>query len=43
MLLVDQALLQQAILLGWTSELAIIVKMNDLPKEKQPHSADPDF
>lgn len=34
---------QQAILLGWASELPVIVKMNDIPKEKQPHSADPDF
>ena len=34
---------QQAILLGWASELPVIVKMNDIPKEKQPHSADPEF
>ncbi|CZG37232.1 Type IV secretory pathway%2C VirB4 components [Legionella pneumophila] len=34
---------QQAILLGWASELPVMVKMNDIPKEKQPQSADPDF
>jgi len=34
---------QQAILLGWASELPIIVQMNDLPKDKQPQSSDPDF
>ena len=34
---------QNAILLGWASELPILVKMNDLPKAHQPHSDDPDF
>ncbi|HFS5637834.1 TPA: ATP-binding protein [Legionella bozemanae] len=34
---------QQAILLGWASELPVMVKMNDIPREKQPQSADPDF
>jgi hypothetical protein len=34
---------QQAILLGWAAELPIMVKMNDLSKEKRPHSDDPDY
>ncbi len=34
---------QNAILLGWASELPILVKMNDLPKSQQPRSDDPDF
>lgn len=34
---------QNAILLGWASELPIMVKMNDLPRNQQPHSHDPDF
>jgi len=34
---------QNAILLGWASELPILVKMNDLHKDQQPHSDDPDF
>lgn len=34
---------QHAILLGWASELPVLVKMNDLPKSQQPHSNDPDF
>ena len=34
---------QYAILLGWASELPVLVKMNDLPKSQQPHSDDPDF
>lgn len=34
---------QNAILLGWASELPVLVKMKDLPDNKQPHSADPDF
>lgn len=34
---------QSAILLGWASELPILVKMNDLPKSQQPRSDDPDF
>jgi len=34
---------QIAILLGWASELPLLVKMNDLPKSQQPRSDDPDF
>jgi len=34
---------QNAILLGWASELPILVRMNDLPKSQQPQSDDPDF
>ena len=34
---------QNAILLGWASELPVLVRMNDLPKHQQPESADPDF
>jgi len=34
---------QSAILLGWASELPVMVRMNDLPKDKQPQSADPDY
>ena len=34
---------QNAILLGWASELPVLVKMNDLPKSQQPRSDDPDF
>lgn len=34
---------QNAILLGWASELPLLVKMNDLPKVQQPRSDDPDF
>jgi hypothetical protein len=34
---------QNAILLGWASELPVLVCMNDLPKEQQPQSDDPDF
>lgn len=34
---------QSAILLGWASELPVLVKMNDLPRSKQPRSDDPDF
>jgi len=34
---------QNAILLGWASELPILVKMNDLPVSQQPRSEDPDF
>jgi DNA helicase HerA-like ATPase len=34
---------QNAILLGWASELPLLVRMNDLPKEQQPQSDDPDF
>lgn len=34
---------QTAILLGWASELPVLVKMNDLPKTQQPRSDDPEF
>lgn len=34
---------QHAILMGWASELPILVKMKNLSKEQQPHSDDPDF
>lgn len=34
---------QTAILLGWASELPVLVRMNDLPKPQQPRSDDPDF
>ncbi len=34
---------QNAILLGWASELPVLVKMNDLPKSQQPRSDDPEF
>lgn len=34
---------QNAILLGWASELPVIVRMNDLPEEHRPQSDDPDF
>ncbi len=34
---------QNAILLGWASELPVLVKMNDLPRSQQPRSDDPDF
>jgi len=34
---------QQAILLGWASELPVMVKMDYLSKVQQPHSDDPDF
>jgi len=34
---------QRAILLGWASELPILVKIRDLSKEKRPKSDDPDF
>lgn len=34
---------QNAILLGWASELPVLVKINDLPQSQQPHSDDPDF
>ncbi len=34
---------QNAILLGWASELPVLVRMNDLPKSQQPWSSDPDF
>ncbi|MGB6151549.1 MAG: DUF87 domain-containing protein, partial [Pricia sp.] len=34
---------QKAILLGWASELPILVKIRDLPKKQRPQSDDPDF
>lgn len=34
---------QTAILLGWASELPVLVRMNDLPRNQQPRSEDPDF
>ena len=34
---------QQAILLGWASELPIMVRMNDLADHERPQSDDPDF
>jgi DNA helicase HerA-like ATPase len=34
---------QSAILLGWASELPVLVRMNELPKNQQPRSDDPDF
>ena len=34
---------QQAILLGWASELPVMVRMNDLSDAERPHSDDPDF
>ena len=34
---------QNAILLGWASELPVMVRMNDLPESKRPHSEDPDY
>jgi len=34
---------QYAILLGWAAELPVLVRMNDLRKEDQPYSSDPEF
>ena len=34
---------QQAILMGWASELPLLVKINDLPEGHQPQSDDPGF
>ena len=34
---------QSAVVLGWATELPILVRMNDLPKSQQPRSDDPDF
>lgn len=34
---------QNAILLGWASELPVLVRMNDLPDHQRPQSDDPDF
>lgn len=34
---------RHAILLGWASELPVLVKMKDLPENRRPKSDDPDF
>lgn len=34
---------QNAILLGWASELPVLVKMNSLPETQRPRSDDPEF
>jgi DNA helicase HerA-like ATPase len=34
---------QGAILLGWASELPVLVRMDDLPQHQRPRSDDPDF
>lgn len=34
---------RNAILLGWASELPVLVQMNSLPKDQRPKSDDPDF
>ena len=34
---------QMAVLLGWASELPVLVKLKDLPKGHQPRSDDPEF
>ncbi len=34
---------RNAILLGWASELPVLVQMNNLPADQQPRSTDPDF
>ena len=34
---------QNAILLGWASELPVLVRMDDLPTAQQPRSDDPEF
>ncbi|TGH19870.1 MAG: ATP-binding protein [Aphanocapsa feldmannii 277cI] len=34
---------RSAILLGWASELPVLVTMNDLPEAQQPRSDDPEF
>lgn len=34
---------QHAIMLGWATELPLLVRVDDLKKEQQPHSEDPDF
>lgn len=34
---------KQAILMGWASELPVLVEMNELPKTQRPQSSDPDF
>ena len=34
---------RQAILLGWASELPVLVQMRELPEDQRPQSSDPDF
>ena len=34
---------RHAILLGWASELPVLVQMNALPEQHRPKSDDPDF
>ncbi|TWU35649.1 AAA-like domain protein [Novipirellula aureliae] len=34
---------QHAIILGWATEFPLLVRIDDLKKEQQPHSDDPDF
>ena len=34
---------QNAVLLGWASELPVLVRLGDLPKGQQPRSDDPDY
>ncbi len=34
---------QMAILLGWATELPVLVRMNDLPESQRPRSDDPEF
>jgi len=34
---------QYAILMGWASELPVLIKMKNLTEEQRPHSDDPDF
>lgn len=34
---------QYAVLLGWASELPVLVRINDLPESQRPRSDDPDF
>lgn len=34
---------QEAVLLGWASELPVLVKMRSLPLPQQPQSSDPDY
>ena len=34
---------QNAILLGWASELPVVVKLDDLPRDHQPRSEDPEI
>lgn len=34
---------QMAILLGWATELPVLIRMRDLPEKQRPRSKDPDF